>query len=203
MDAQLSVLERRQLKQLEKQIEEGVLQAGAALLEIRDQGLYRESHTSFEGYLKDRWNLAKSTAYRLISSSDPKAVDTVDGEVVSKTKSKKAKPKPKDAEKKDEPVDDGKFRMPDTSLVELLRVNLAKLIKQIDECPSNGAFSLIHSRRKRICMDLGNAKRAIDYSLPHSLCPQCLGKQNMECQLCQGRMWVDKLNYESWQKQQS
>lgn len=38
-------------------------------MEIRDKNLYRVEHTTFEGYCKDKWNLARSTAYQMIDGA--------------------------------------------------------------------------------------------------------------------------------------
>ncbi|MFI6513626.1 hypothetical protein ACIBCT_38985 [Streptosporangium sp. NPDC050855] len=42
--------------------------AGKALQVIRDGGLYRATHTTFEAYLTDRWDMQTSQAYRLIQA---------------------------------------------------------------------------------------------------------------------------------------
>lgn len=46
-------------------------QIGKALKQIRDEQLYRELlFNSFEAYVKERWDMARSHAYRLIDSSN-------------------------------------------------------------------------------------------------------------------------------------
>ncbi|MEX2175882.1 MAG: hypothetical protein WD872_16085 [Pirellulaceae bacterium] len=42
---------------------------GAALAEIRDSKLYRSPHRTFELYLRHRWQMERSYAYRLIEAS--------------------------------------------------------------------------------------------------------------------------------------
>lgn len=45
------------------------VEVGAALKAIRDERLYRETHDTFGDYCKDRWNIARRTAYQLINGS--------------------------------------------------------------------------------------------------------------------------------------
>jgi hypothetical protein len=64
--------ERRHLGSLERRINAGLQtfrDVGAALLEIRDKRLYRESHHSFEAYCAERWAINRSRAYQLIDSA--------------------------------------------------------------------------------------------------------------------------------------
>jgi len=44
------------------------VEVGQVLMEIRDDRLYKETHSSFKDYCKDRWGLAGSTAYYYINS---------------------------------------------------------------------------------------------------------------------------------------
>jgi hypothetical protein len=64
--------EKRHLGALEKRIATGLQtfrEVGAALLEIRDSRLYRETHTTFEAYCAERWALNRVRAYQLIDSA--------------------------------------------------------------------------------------------------------------------------------------
>lgn len=64
--------EKRHLASLEKRIAAGLQtfrEVGAALLEIRDSGLYRESHNSFEAYCAEKWGMNRVRAYQLIDSA--------------------------------------------------------------------------------------------------------------------------------------
>ena len=68
----LSKVEQRHLGRLEKRIAAGLQtfrEVGAALLEIRDSRLYRETHATFEAYCADRWALPRARAYQLIDSA--------------------------------------------------------------------------------------------------------------------------------------
>jgi hypothetical protein len=69
---QLDVVERGNLRKLEKIISDGVatfVEVGKALAEIRDKRLYRESHKTFDGYCRERWNFEKRRAYQLIEAA--------------------------------------------------------------------------------------------------------------------------------------
>jgi N6-adenosine-specific RNA methylase IME4 len=68
----LSDAERERLALCESVIERGqqtFLDVGSALRAIRDQALYRETHTSFESYLRERWGMARAHGYRLIKAA--------------------------------------------------------------------------------------------------------------------------------------
>lgn len=68
----LAPAERGRLAQLERTIERGLttfIEVGSALVEIRDERLYRETHATFEEYCRERWGMARSRAYQLIDAS--------------------------------------------------------------------------------------------------------------------------------------
>jgi hypothetical protein len=68
----LTPVESARLTDLEQVVDRGLqtfVEVGAALAEIRDSRLYRESHATFEEYCRGRWDLGRSHAYRLIDSA--------------------------------------------------------------------------------------------------------------------------------------
>jgi transposase-like protein len=61
------------LSQLEDTIEKGLqtfYEVGAALAEIRDSNLYKANYSSFEAYLKERWDMGRQRAYQLIEAAE-------------------------------------------------------------------------------------------------------------------------------------
>jgi hypothetical protein len=69
---ELSPEEGARLEALEQAIERGLttfVEVGQALLEIRDQRLYRATHTTFEQYLAERWHMARRTGYAYIDAA--------------------------------------------------------------------------------------------------------------------------------------
>lgn len=71
--APLTGTEATALTMAEATIEAGLatfVEVGEALCSIRDARLYRASHPTFEAYCRERWNLARSTAYQLIDAAD-------------------------------------------------------------------------------------------------------------------------------------
>lgn len=69
---ELTIAERSNLEQLESIITDNMgafYKVGCALAKIRDSRLYRETHATFEDYCRDRWDIARRTAYQLIDSS--------------------------------------------------------------------------------------------------------------------------------------
>ncbi len=69
----LTQVENKRLKGLEAVIERGLntfTEVGAALSEIRDTRLYRETHKTFEEYCQERWRMSKTYATRLVQSAE-------------------------------------------------------------------------------------------------------------------------------------
>jgi hypothetical protein len=65
--------EQRHLTALEHRIERGLntfREVGLALLEIRDNRLFRMSHNSFEAYCLARWGMGRGQAYRLMGAAE-------------------------------------------------------------------------------------------------------------------------------------
>ena len=69
----LSTSEERSLADLETIIERGLatfVAVGTALLDIRRDRLYRETHETFEAYCRERWGFSRIQAHRLIAASE-------------------------------------------------------------------------------------------------------------------------------------
>jgi hypothetical protein len=65
-------VERRRLDQLEAVIERGIetfVAVGEALMEIRDSRLYKQTHSSFDAYCKERWGFSRRRGYQLIAAA--------------------------------------------------------------------------------------------------------------------------------------
>ncbi len=74
MSAQLEPITRPlpELAECETVIERGLatfVEVGQALLRIRDERLYRETHTTFEDYCRERWAMSRSYAHRQIEAA--------------------------------------------------------------------------------------------------------------------------------------
>lgn len=70
--ATLSTQEQADLRRLESVVRmhlPSACEAWAALAEIKERALHRQTHRTFVAYLKDVWNLSKSEAYRRIQYS--------------------------------------------------------------------------------------------------------------------------------------
>jgi hypothetical protein len=64
--------ERARLSILEQVVERGIRsfhEVGRALEKIRDGGLYREEHPTFEAYCLARWGFSRGQTYRLIGAA--------------------------------------------------------------------------------------------------------------------------------------
>lgn len=69
----LTTEEGERLVQLEAVVESGIRtfrEVGAALLEIRDGGLFRSTHETFDQYCRDRWGLSSRHANRSIQAAE-------------------------------------------------------------------------------------------------------------------------------------
>ena len=69
----LTTTERKSLAKCEKVIQKNLaafVEVGQALFGIREDRLYRDAHKTFEEYCRDRWDIGKSQAYRLIASAE-------------------------------------------------------------------------------------------------------------------------------------
>ncbi len=67
----LTSIEISRLDSCEKVIERGLesfVEVGDALLTIRDNRLYRQTHSTFEKYCRERWGLKRQRAYELIGA---------------------------------------------------------------------------------------------------------------------------------------
>lgn len=57
------------LAELEKVIEHGVINIGNAMREIRDDRLYRETHSTFEDYCQERWGYGRNYINKQIAAA--------------------------------------------------------------------------------------------------------------------------------------
>lgn len=68
----LTVSEKDELDSLEVIVSAGLKsfwEAGKALRKIRDRGLYRDTHKSFEDYCLEKWEMSRAEAYRQIGAA--------------------------------------------------------------------------------------------------------------------------------------
>jgi DNA N-6-adenine-methyltransferase (Dam). len=69
----LTSIERSRLAELESKIEAGLqtfVDVGLALLEIRDNKLYRETNRTFEGYCREQWGFSRNYANKIIAAAE-------------------------------------------------------------------------------------------------------------------------------------
>lgn len=84
MSDELAPNEAQALADAETTIEQGYagfLKVGLALANIRDQKLYRATHTTFADYCDQRWHLGKTHAYRLIEAGEVAALLSPMGDI--------------------------------------------------------------------------------------------------------------------------
>ncbi|MBC6434639.1 hypothetical protein FM036_30615, partial [Nostoc sp. HG1] len=66
---QLTEEEQSDRLHLERRVERAFVEAGKALMELRDRRLYRSTHRTFEEYCRDRFNYSRDAAYLKISAT--------------------------------------------------------------------------------------------------------------------------------------
>lgn len=66
----LSLSEKAERDSLERTVQQAFFIAGKALKQLRDRRLYRETHSSFESYVKERFDFTRRAADYLISSAE-------------------------------------------------------------------------------------------------------------------------------------
>ena len=69
MSEELTVFEKQNLVELEETIQKNLTafyEVGFALMQIRDNRLYRVEYGTFEEYCKEKWGMERRHAYRLI-----------------------------------------------------------------------------------------------------------------------------------------
>jgi len=68
----LTPTEKKEFHALQRKVDRGLksfVETGAALMEIRDRRFYRETHGTFEDYVKDRFRISRAYASRQINGS--------------------------------------------------------------------------------------------------------------------------------------
>jgi hypothetical protein len=69
----LTTIEQNNLVELEETIEKNLksfYEVGFALMQIRDNKLYRENYITFEHYCKEKWHMSRPRAYQLIAAAE-------------------------------------------------------------------------------------------------------------------------------------
>lgn len=69
----LSAADKKALKKAEATIEAGMrsfVEVGNSLAFIRDNRLYRETHSTFEAYISERWHWERTNAYNYIGAAE-------------------------------------------------------------------------------------------------------------------------------------
>jgi hypothetical protein len=69
-DRSLSEAEKAERNNLERTVQQAFFIAGKALKQLRDKRLYRETHATFESYVRDRFDFTRAAAYYLISAAE-------------------------------------------------------------------------------------------------------------------------------------
>ena len=98
-NSSLSESEIKERNELENTVSQAFFLAGQALKTLRNKRLYRETHSTFEAYVKDRFDFKKSAAYYLINASEvvenlkrPQFVDKNQNQTILPSKESQCRP---------------------------------------------------------------------------------------------------------------
>ena len=92
---QLTLVELDRLTELEAIVEQGLqtfVEVGLALLAIRDERLYRQTHGTFVDYLAERWQMSESQGYRLIDAGRVAELISPIGEIANEAQARELVP---------------------------------------------------------------------------------------------------------------
>jgi hypothetical protein len=102
MSQALSTTERSLLQECEAVIERGVktfVEVGQALLQIRDERLYRASHKTFEEYCRERWDWSRSYVHRQIEAAQVAENLLPIGNIQNEAQARELAPLPPDSQR--------------------------------------------------------------------------------------------------------
>src|SRR5262249_13730648 len=80
----LAPMEEELLVRCEAQMRQslyGFLKMGSALLTIKNQRLYRKAHATFDDYCRERWQIGRAYAYRLMAAAEVVANLSTPGDI--------------------------------------------------------------------------------------------------------------------------
>lgn len=203
MSTALTVPEQADLERLEDTINHGLqtfVEVGVALAEIRDRRLYRESHNAFEDYCRERWEMSRAHAYRLIEGAATVSTLSPVGDKLP-TSERQVRPlvalEPEDrqrvweravatAEKKDEPiyirhVEEARLEMaprdmrkevPSARKAEEFERKMATLLETCRMAGETDVPSLPEGRARELIAELRGAARSV-YRLRKKMEERC------------------------------
>jgi len=219
----LNATEKRKLRNLEKIIDDGLkgfIFVGNALSEISDLKLYRDEYDSFDAYLKDRWMLGRSYAYRLIQgaevatriegvSNEGQARELVrvpytDQEAVFDRARERAELEDREIIARDireaatEPssmtareVADEVWKDENCSELWDLALEIVEEMKQVTrKLASHPEGCWLQAHADTIDMKIRDVKKLVIHSRPEGSCPMCLGGLQTKCEVCRSRGWL-------------
>lgn len=92
---ELSDAEAGRLAELEAVVDRGLqtfVEVGRALGEIRDRKLYRQTHSTFEDYCRERWGFSRSRGYRLIEAAEVAELVSPIGDIANEAQARELAP---------------------------------------------------------------------------------------------------------------
>ncbi len=66
---ELTPSEQKERRRLERIVERSFVEAGRALMKLRDNRLYRSTHRTFEEYCRERFDFSRRRPYQLIKAA--------------------------------------------------------------------------------------------------------------------------------------
>jgi hypothetical protein len=101
----------------------------------------------------------------------------------------------------EEEYDDGPSWREGLQVLQAIRRKINEVIGMIGGVEDEPGFEELLKYKKRILLDINNAKECIIGCTPFEVCPYCLGVDAEICQACRGNAWVNKSVFESSPKE--
>ena len=229
----LSPVEKRNLKALEKIIDDGLkgfVAVGTALRQISEEKLYRTKYESFEEYLKERWTLGRSYAYKIMQGSEiaeripaitnegqaremAKVPYTDQKEVYDRAKERaELEGRPVIArdihEAATEPssmtardVVDEVWKEENCSELWDMGVEVVEELKELTrKLAAHPEGCWLQAHADTLDLKIRDIKTLIIHARPEGPCPMCAGGLKQSCEVCRSRGWLPSSRLKSVQK---
>ena len=229
----LNHIEKQELKDCELIIDDGLrgfIAVGNALAKIRDEKLYREHFSSFEKYVKSRWQMNKDYAYKLMSGSEvAQRVEGIENEFqarelnrvpfteqekVMKRAISNADLEDREVTAKDireaasEPTtltarstgDDVWLPEHQTELWEMAEEVADEMRDVYRKLSAHPEGCWLQAHADTIEAKLRDIRNMLKHCKPEAPCPECMGGLKKFCDVCRSRGWLPKGRYEAYKK---
>jgi len=219
----LTTVEERKLAQMEAIIDDGLkgfIAVGVALRTISEEGLFRNNHDSFEAYLRDKWNLGRSYAYKLMQGAEVATrIEGVENECQARelakvpfTDQQKVMDRAKENAEllgrdviakdiKEAATEPSSMTARETVDEVWAEENLSELwdmaFEVVDELKEVSRKLAAHpqgcwlqAHADTTEVRIRDIKKVLEHCKPEGPCPMCMGGLKAKCETCRSRGWL-------------